>query len=116
MSCLPVFIHRKQIACTNKQLIATNSSSKNNQNHSQINSRQKFMFILKLLKPSRKEYGLLAFITSLLVTRSLADIWMIYLGTLLESAIITKNPAKFKHRLIQFGLTMPAVSLFLIIL
>ena len=49
-------------------------------------------------------------ISGVLVVRSLCDVWTIYLGTLLESAIITHDNPKFNRHLLEFAMTMPMVS------
>ena len=52
------------------------------------------------------------FLTScVLVFRSILDVWTIYLGTLLESAIITMDSKRFNHHLVHFAMLMPSVSL-----
>ena len=56
------------------------------------------------------ETGYLGCITGMLVIRSMCDVWTIYLGTLLESAIITHDNKKFNRHLLEFAMTMPLVS------
>jgi ATP-binding cassette subfamily D (ALD) protein 3 len=71
----------------------------------------KLQKILKILIPKWlcPETGYMGLISGMLVVRSLCDVWTIYLGTLLESAIITHDNTKFNRHLIEFAMTMPLV-------
>ena len=67
--------------------------------------------ILKIIVPkwSSPEIGFMGLISTLLAVRSLCDIWTIYLGTLIESAIIGGQSSRFNMHLLQFAMTMPTV-------
>jgi len=69
--------------------------------------------ILRLLIPSwtSPEVGYMALTSTVLVCRSILDVWTIYLGTLLESAIITMDKKRFSHHLLQFAMLMPSMAL-----
>jgi ABC-type uncharacterized transport system fused permease/ATPase subunit len=72
-----------------------------------------FMSIFKILVPNWRcpEVGFMSLISSMLVVRSLCDLWTIYLGTLLESSIISGETSSFINHLKKFAMTMPLMSL-----
>ncbi|XP_018027493.1 ATP-binding cassette sub-family D member 3 isoform X2 [Hyalella azteca] len=75
-----------------------------------------FSSLRKLLRvlvpgPVSKESGYMALIALMLVLRSICDIWMINNGTLIESAIISKNRQTFIKYLVDLFLAMPTISL-----
>ncbi|KAF4522129.1 hypothetical protein B566_EDAN012591 [Ephemera danica] len=61
-----------------------------------------------LLSP---ESGFLVLVAGSLVARSLCDLWMIHNGTMIESAIIGMDKAKFRQRLFSFFAAMPVISM-----
>ncbi|XP_064108948.1 ATP-binding cassette sub-family D member 3-like [Macrobrachium nipponense] len=69
--------------------------------------------ILKIIVPGfwTPETSFLLLVASSLVIRSMCDIWMIHNGTLIESAIISKDFNHFVKNLSEFVLAMPAISL-----
>ncbi|KAK7022846.1 ATP-binding cassette sub- D member 3 [Halocaridina rubra] len=69
--------------------------------------------ILRIIVPGfwTPESGFLFLVASSLVIRSMCDIWMIHNGTLIESAIISKDLKRFIRNLSEFMLAMPAISL-----
>ncbi|CAG7714558.1 unnamed protein product [Allacma fusca] len=75
--------------------------------------QKKLKQILKLLIPSWTcpEVGYMSLTSIVLVLRSILDVWTIYLGTLLESAIITMDNKRFNHHLLQFAMIMPSMAL-----
>jgi ABC-type uncharacterized transport system fused permease/ATPase subunit len=68
--------------------------------------------ILRILVPKWNcpEVGLMGLTTITLIIRSLCDLWTIYLGTLLESAIISGESQSFFQHLKKFAMTMPLMS------
>ncbi|XP_064863177.1 ATP-binding cassette sub-family D member 3-like isoform X2 [Oncorhynchus nerka] len=58
-----------------------------------------------------KETGYLLFIAAMLVTRTYCDVWMIQNGTMIESAIISRNNADFKNYLFKCCKAMPIFAL-----
>ncbi|KAK8738114.1 hypothetical protein OTU49_004047 [Cherax quadricarinatus] len=69
--------------------------------------------ILRILVPGfwTAESGFLILVAATLVVRSMCDIWMIHNGTLIESAIISKDLNHFLRHLVELVLAMPAISL-----
>ncbi|XP_021957228.1 ATP-binding cassette sub-family D member 3 [Folsomia candida] len=72
-----------------------------------------FMRIFRILVPkwNSPEVGFMSLISFMLVVRSCCDLWTIYLGTLLEAAIISGETSSFLQHLKKFALTMPLMSL-----
>ncbi|XP_035597599.1 ATP-binding cassette sub-family D member 3-like [Oncorhynchus keta] len=69
--------------------------------------------ILRIMVPRWfcKETGYLLFIAAMLVTRTYCDVWMIQNGTMIESAIISRNNADFKNYLFKCCKAMPIFAL-----
>lgn len=53
----------------------------------------------------------MSLVSVMLVVRALCDLWTIYLGTLIESAIIGGEPLRFNRLIKQFAMTMPTMTL-----
>ncbi|XP_026556135.1 ATP-binding cassette sub-family D member 3 isoform X2 [Pseudonaja textilis] len=69
--------------------------------------------ILKIMVPRTfcKETGYLVLIAIMLVLRTYCDIWMIHNGTVIESAIISRNLSLFKDFFFKFVVSIPLISL-----
>ncbi|XP_026527627.1 ATP-binding cassette sub-family D member 3 isoform X2 [Notechis scutatus] len=69
--------------------------------------------ILKIMVPRTfcKETGYLILIAIMLVLRTYCDIWMIHNGTVIESAIISRNLSLFKDFFFKFVVSIPLISL-----
>ncbi|XP_068202101.1 ATP-binding cassette sub-family D member 3 [Palaemon carinicauda] len=93
----------------------TQESSGANKKKIQVNSEflKSLRRILKILVPGiwTPEASFLLLVATTLVIRSMCDIWMIHNGTLIESAIISKDLNRFIRNLSEFVLAMPAISL-----
>lgn len=57
------------------------------------------------------EFGFALLIAGSLVSRSLCDLWMINIGTLIESSIVTMDAPLFKKRLLNFMALLPVISI-----
>ncbi|XP_020708602.2 ATP-binding cassette sub-family D member 3 [Athalia rosae] len=57
------------------------------------------------------ETGFLFLIAGSLVLRSLCDLWMIQVGTHIESAIVSMNAPLFRQRLLTFFTALPLISI-----
>ena len=57
-----------------------------------------------------KETFYLSSIATLLIARSMCDLWMISNGTLIERVIIGKEPDLFKKHLLEYVIAMPIVA------
>lgn len=92
-----------------------NSEDKTTKTKTNLNKKfiAQFKQILAILIPKWRsaEIGYMTLISSLLVVRSLCEFWTIYLGTRLESAIISGELASFITHLKKFAMTMPLMSL-----
>ncbi|KAI3381734.1 hypothetical protein SNEBB_004604 [Seison nebaliae] len=71
------------------------------------------IYIVRLIMPSllSKELIYLICIALGLIGRTYADIWMIKNGTLIQSAIVSRNAKAFFSQLISFSLTTPFISI-----
>ncbi|CAL8131714.1 unnamed protein product [Orchesella dallaii] len=69
--------------------------------------------IISILIPSWKcpEVGYMSLVTVMLGVRAFCDLWTIYLGTLIESAIICGEPLRFNRLVAEFAMTMPTMTL-----
>ncbi|XP_034293180.1 ATP-binding cassette sub-family D member 3 isoform X2 [Pantherophis guttatus] len=69
--------------------------------------------ILKIMVPRTfcKETGYLILIAIMLVLRTYCDIWMIHNGTVIESAIVSRNLSLFKNFFLKFVVSIPLISL-----
>ncbi|XP_076631686.1 ATP binding cassette subfamily D member Pmp70 [Colletes latitarsis] len=56
------------------------------------------------------EFGFVALVATSLVARSLCDLWMINISTLIESSIVNMDTSLFKKRLIKFLAVLPLIS------
>ena len=75
-----------------------------------------FRQLRKLLKigiPSvaSTEFGFVLIIAGSLVARSVCDLWMINIGTLIESSIVNMDVSIFKRRLFKFLTLLPLISI-----
>ena len=72
----------------------------------------KLLKILRLLIPSwgSPEVGFITLTSTVLIFRTILDVWRIQLDTLLESSIITMDSNRFKRTLLKFAMLMPSVS------
>ncbi|XP_055384994.1 ATP-binding cassette sub-family D member 3 [Condylostylus longicornis] len=68
--------------------------------------------LLKILVPRvwSKETALLLLIAGTLIARSVSDIWLIQIATLIESTIITMDREEFKHGLFKYMAALPMIS------
>ncbi|XP_058032099.1 ATP-binding cassette sub-family D member 3 isoform X2 [Ahaetulla prasina] len=69
--------------------------------------------ILKIMVPRTfcKETGYLILIAIMLVLRTYCDIWMIHNGTVIESAIVSRDLSLFKNFFFKFVVSIPLISL-----
>uniref|UniRef100_A0A803TSX8 ATP-binding cassette sub-family D member 3 n=1 Tax=Anolis carolinensis TaxID=28377 RepID=A0A803TSX8_ANOCA len=69
--------------------------------------------ILKVMVPRTfcKETGYLILIAIMLILRTYCDIWMIQNGTVIESAIVSRDLSLFKKFFIKFVVSIPLISL-----
>ncbi|XP_060629947.2 ATP-binding cassette sub-family D member 3 isoform X2 [Anolis sagrei] len=69
--------------------------------------------ILKVMVPRAfcKETGYLVLIAMMLILRTYCDIWMIQNGTVIESAIVSRDLSLFKKFFIKFVVSIPLISL-----
>ncbi|XP_039195706.1 ATP-binding cassette sub-family D member 3 isoform X2 [Crotalus tigris] len=69
--------------------------------------------ILKIMVPRTfcKETGYLILIAIMLVLRTYCDIWMIHNGTVIESAIVSRDLSLFKNFFLKFVVSIPLISL-----
>nr|XP_056723641.1 ATP-binding cassette sub-family D member 3 isoform X2 [Euleptes europaea] len=69
--------------------------------------------ILKIMVPRTfcKETGYLILIALTLILRTYCDIWMIQNGTVIESAIVSRDISLFKKFMIKFIVSIPLISL-----
>ncbi|XP_076232477.1 ATP binding cassette subfamily D member Pmp70 isoform X2 [Calliopsis andreniformis] len=56
------------------------------------------------------EFGFVLLIAASLVARSFCDLWMINIGTLIESSIVNMDAPLFKKRLMRFLAVLPVIS------
>ncbi|XP_017754485.1 PREDICTED: ATP-binding cassette sub-family D member 3 isoform X2 [Eufriesea mexicana] len=56
------------------------------------------------------EFGFVLLIAGTLVARSFCDLWMITIGTLIESSILSMDGPLFKKRLLKFLVVLPVIS------
>ncbi|XP_076684027.1 ATP binding cassette subfamily D member Pmp70 [Andrena cerasifolii] len=56
------------------------------------------------------EFGFVLLIAGSLIARSLCDLWMINIGTLIEASIINMDTPLFKKRLMKFLAVLPLIS------
>ncbi|KAF7392067.1 hypothetical protein HZH68_011610 [Vespula germanica] len=56
------------------------------------------------------EFVFLLLIAGSLIARSMCDLWLINMSTLIETSIITMNLALFKKLLLKFVFILPSVS------
>lgn len=56
------------------------------------------------------EFGYVLLVAASLVARSLCDLWMINIGTLIESSIVNMDGPLFKKRLFSFLAALPVIS------
>ncbi|XP_059470318.1 ATP-binding cassette sub-family D member 3 isoform X2 [Neocloeon triangulifer] len=89
------------------------SQSKGQKAHVDAEFAKQLRALWKIIVPGlfSPEAGFLALVAASLVARSLCDLWMIQNGTLIESAIIGADKAKFRVRLFNFLAAMPVISL-----
>ncbi|CAL7942298.1 unnamed protein product [Xylocopa violacea] len=68
--------------------------------------------LLKVGIPSMTsaEFGFVLLIATSLVARSLCDIWMINISTLVEQSIVSMDTVLFKSRLLKFLAVLPVIS------
>ncbi|XP_012144821.1 ATP binding cassette subfamily D member Pmp70 [Megachile rotundata] len=68
--------------------------------------------LLKIGIPSivSAEFGFVLLIAVSLITRSACDLWMINIGTLIESSIVNMDVPVFKGRLLKFVTLLPLIS------
>ncbi|KOC64399.1 ATP-binding cassette sub-family D member 3 [Habropoda laboriosa] len=68
--------------------------------------------LLKIGIPSvvSTEFGFVLLIATSLIARSLCDLWMINIGTLIESSIVNMDAHLFKKRLVKFMAVLPLIS------
>ncbi|XP_053989209.1 ATP-binding cassette sub-family D member 3 [Hylaeus anthracinus] len=57
------------------------------------------------------EFGFVVLVAVSLVARSLCDLWMINISTLIESSIVNMDTPLFKKRLIKFMAALPVISI-----
>ena len=57
-----------------------------------------------------KEYSYAAGIAVTLTLRTICDLWMMKNGTLIEAAIITRDPSKLRFNMVSFILAMPTLA------
>ncbi|XP_076300751.1 ATP binding cassette subfamily D member Pmp70 [Lasioglossum baleicum] len=57
------------------------------------------------------EMGFVLLVAGSLVARSLCDLWMINIGTLIESSIVNMDKPLFKKRLFKFMTLLPVISI-----
>lgn len=90
------------------------SAETKNANRAHVNGRffKQLFHILKIIIPgfTSPEFGFLLLVAASLIARSYSDIWMIQTGTVVETAIISRNTALFKKQLLYFLAGMPVVS------
>jgi hypothetical protein len=69
---------------------------------------KRFVRLLKILVPrvSSPEFAYTALVGVTLVVRTLCDVWMIGNGTKIERAIITRDPAAFRHYVLRYASLM----------
>uniref|UniRef100_A0A0K8TQR6 Putative peroxisomal long-chain acyl-coa transporter abc superfamily protein n=1 Tax=Tabanus bromius TaxID=304241 RepID=A0A0K8TQR6_TABBR len=68
--------------------------------------------LMKILVPGlwSVEAGLLGLVATMLVARSVSDIWMIQNATVVESTIISMDKSKFKAALVKYLAALPMIS------
>ncbi|ODN05225.1 ATP-binding cassette sub-family D member 3 [Orchesella cincta] len=100
----------KLVEAQNKQ-----QSSSNGKSGKRVDKRffHQLKTIIRILIPSWKcpEVGYMSLVTVMLIVRALCDLWTIYLGTLIESAIICGEPLRFNRLIAEFAMTMPTMTL-----
>nr|XP_028588559.1 ATP-binding cassette sub-family D member 3 isoform X2 [Podarcis muralis] len=69
--------------------------------------------ILRVMVPRTfcKETGYLVLIAMMLILRTYCDIWMIQNGTVIESAIVSRDLSLFKKSFFKFVVSIPLISL-----
>ncbi|XP_043796452.1 ATP-binding cassette sub-family D member 3 [Apis laboriosa] len=69
--------------------------------------------LLKIGIPSivSSEFAFVLLIAGTLITKSFCDLWMINMGTLIESSILKMDKSLFKRRLLKFLAVLPMISI-----
>ncbi|XP_006607523.1 ATP-binding cassette sub-family D member 3 [Apis dorsata] len=69
--------------------------------------------LLKIGIPSivSSEFAFVLLIAGTLITKSFCDLWMINMGTLIESSILKMDKSLFKRRLLKFLIVLPMISI-----
>ncbi|XP_065339971.1 ATP-binding cassette sub-family D member 3 [Cloeon dipterum] len=98
-----------------RYVVGEKSTQSKGQNKAHVDAvfAKQLRVLWKIIVPGlfSPEAGFLALVAASLVARSLCDLWMIQNGTLIESAIIGADRAKFRVRLFNFLAAMPVISL-----
>lgn len=68
--------------------------------------------LLKIGIPSivSPEFGFVLLVAGSLIARSLCDLWMINVGTLIEQSIVNMDSFTFKRRLLKFMAALPVIA------
>lgn len=105
----------RELSSDQVKFVVNESGSSSDRRRAQVNREflKSLKGILRILVPGfwTAESGYLILVAASLVVRSMCDIWMIHNGTLIESAIISKDMNNFLRHLLELLLAMPAISL-----
>lgn len=99
-------VPQDEVQCSFKD----DSTSK--EKRTQISYVKQIAQLRKLLKhiAGMKEYSYAAGIAVTLTLRTICDLWMMKNGTLIEAAIITRDPSKLRFNMVSFILAMPTLA------